>query len=113
MADWLMWCGLPDAMADRRGTYSTYDEFRKAMRIEGGIIKSCETRFAKIGMQPCQASQTGDVCLIEAPAKTRSGRIITIPTGAIAVNGNIRAVVTSDIGLVFTQAPIIRNWSNA
>lgn len=103
MADWLMLCGFPDPMADRRGSYSTRSEYIAAIQNEGDIVKSCGRRFAAIGLQVTSEPKPGDVCLVKAP--------VVGPAGAIYVSDKFRAVITPDAGLVFAPVPVLRAWS--
>lgn len=107
MADWLMVCGCPDAMADRRGAYSSREEYETLMASEGGIEKSCERRFSKIGLRVAERPAPGDVCLVRVPSLGRASEI----TGALYVSERLRAVVSTDIGLVLAGLPVVRAWS--
>lgn len=112
MADWLMSQGYPDPMADRRGTYSDKMTFRKMLKSEGGIVRSCESRFGKIGLRGTANLSSGDVALVMTPFAIRRGRVLSAPAGAICVKEKTFAVITSDIGLVITsELPFVAGWS--
>lgn len=112
MADWLLRCGLPDAMADRRGVYATYREYRALMRREGGIVASCRRRFAAIGLQSRPWPMRGDVCLVSAPLAV-GRRLVFVPTGAICLSPEMSVVITPDAGLVGSPMKILHAWSPA
>jgi len=109
MADWLVRCGWPDPMAERRGAYATRTEYEPLIAGEGGIVKACRRRFASIGLKQTQRPAAGDVCLVLAPTLVGGG-VVWAPTGAIAVSDRLRAVVTSDVGLVASELEIVRAW---
>lgn len=112
MADWMILRGLPDAMADRRGTYFTKREYRVAIRSERGLVQSCRKRFAAIGMRETAFVSEGDVALILAPiGRRRCGSLAWAATGSIAVSEKLRAVVTPDLGLVVAPAHTIMAWT--
>lgn len=110
MADWLIRRGLPDAMADRRGTYATRTEYRRLIRGEGGLLASCRRRFAAIGLVQRAAAAPGDVCLVAAPVRANARRVLWAATGAIAVSDRWRAVVTADAGLVCSELKLLCAW---
>jgi hypothetical protein len=107
MADWLLQCGLPDAMLDRRDAYATREGYEQLMESEGGIERSCIDRFAAVGLQETSKPNIGDVCLVKVPALGREA----VVTGGICVSEKLRAVVSVDIGVVFARFPIVRAWS--
>lgn len=109
MADWLVANGLPDPMADRRGTYSTQREYRSAIRSEGGIVASCVNRFAAVDLKETGAPKAGDVALVLAPARM-GRRIVMVPTGSICTSPTMRAVVAPDVRLAGAALPTIRAW---
>lgn len=96
MADWLVRLGLPDPMADRRGTYATEREYRKALRGEGGLVKSCASRFATIGLRKAREAKPGDVALVWTPFAKRHGRLLYRPGGAIAATARHLAFLTRE-----------------
>ncbi|MGL3208684.1 DUF6950 family protein [Bradyrhizobium sp. BR 1433] len=119
MADWVVRCGWPDPMADRRGGYSTFRQYRAAMRREGWIVRSCSRRFAAIGLSETASPQLGDVCLVTAPVVGRArdlrralrrGRPLTGVTGAIYLAEGLRALVSTNAGLVMADLPVLRAW---
>lgn len=111
MADWLVARGFSDPMADRRGSYSTRQEYRAAIRSEGGLLKSCCFRFFDVGLRLYVGVSPGDVALVMAPIGVRrSGRVVSAPTGAIVISDKLRAVVTPDAGLVVAPLPTLLVW---
>lgn len=116
MADWLMHCGRPDAMADRRGAYATRNDYEALIGDEGGFVRSCRRRFAAVGLRRTSRPAAGDVCLVRSPVLVgEAGSVVWAPTGAIAVSDRLRAVVTIDLGLVVDDLSIVQAWrvSNA
>lgn len=109
MADWLMANGLKDAMAGRRGTYSTLREYRSAMRSEGGILASCTRRFAEIGLRETDSPGAGCVALVLAPTKI-GGRVFMAATGSICTSARMRALVAPDVGLAGAELKTIKAW---
>ncbi|WP_244430943.1 DUF6950 family protein [Bradyrhizobium liaoningense] len=110
MADWLVALGFQDPMADRRGQYSTRDEYRDLMRSEGGIVASCSRRFGSIGLRETVSPAAGDVALVLAPAPL-GRRVVLVATGSICTGPVMRALVTSDVGLVGAKLETIKVWS--
>ena len=111
MADWLMRCGFPDAMADRRGAYATRAEYEALIASEGGIVRSCRRRFAALGLKRVRQAMPGDVCLVRAPILAGAGGgVVYGPTGAIALSERLRAVVTIDLGLVGAELEVVQAW---
>ncbi|MBR0855672.1 DUF6950 family protein [Bradyrhizobium liaoningense] len=112
MADWLIRCGWPDPMADRRGTYVTERAYRAAIRSEGGIVASCRRRFARLGLAEAAAPCEGDVALVLAPFALRDGRApLCRPTGGIALEGGFVAVLDWPRGIVSVELPVVAAWS--
>lgn len=112
MADWLVSIGLPDPMADRRGSYRTAREYRAAIRREGGIVESCRRRFGAIGLVEAEAPELGDVALVLAPcAVSRRGRVLRRPTGAIVQSARWRAVLAPPRGIAGACLPIVAAWT--
>ncbi|MBW7967587.1 DUF6950 family protein [Bradyrhizobium sp. BR 10261] len=112
MADWLMACGWPDAMPDRRGTYSTERAFRAAVRSEGGLVASCRRRFARIGLREASQPRHGDVALALVPFARRRGRWLRRPTGALVLDGGGLVVMAqSPRGVVAARLPLLVSWS--
>jgi hypothetical protein len=111
MADWLVIQGCSDPMADRRGTYSTRGEYRKMLRGEGGLVKSCTARFARIGLVSSEPRR-GAIAVVMAPFALRNGRVFWRPTGAICLSEKLHAVVSSD-GLSIAPLPVMTAWAHA
>jgi hypothetical protein len=111
MAGWLMALGCPDAMADRRGCYATRRDYKAALKAEGGILASCRVRFAAIGLVETDVPAAGDVALVLAPiGQRRDGRVVSAPVGAICADAAMRAIITSDQGLMAWPLPTIAAW---
>lgn len=114
MADWVVaLCGR-DPIADVRGTYSTEREFLRIVRREGGFEKACESRLMKVGFRETAVPQHGDIMTVLAPYARRRGKIQRRPTGAICVNAEMRAVITSDLGVVISggdSLPVLKAWT--
>lgn len=113
MADWVMACGLPDPMADRRGRYASLSDYEAQMREEGGILKSCLRRFRGIGLHRTGSPGVGDVCLVKVPVVTGACAVALGATGAIRATERFCAVITADAGLVMAEMPIISAWKIA
>jgi hypothetical protein len=116
MADWaILRCGR-DPIADVRGTYSTEEQFQIILGREGGFLNSCRKRMNAIGMRRTRNPAEGDLMAVMAPYALLGGEIQSRPTGAICVNQAMRAVVTSDLGIVIADSsrlPMVRAWSIA
>lgn len=108
MADWLVLQGFADPMVDRRGTYSTRGEYRKMLRSEGGLVESCHTRFARIGLVRSEPRR-GAAAVVMAPFAVRNGRVFWRPTGAVCLSEKLRAVVSID-GLSMGPLPVLTAW---
>lgn len=113
MADWLVALGFADPMADRRETYSAQGQVRLAIKSEGGMIASCEARFAGIGLRTTDLPAIGDVALVMAPYGIRKGSVLRRATGAICVSTHLSAIVT-DSGLMCcdqVRLPRLKVWA--
>jgi hypothetical protein len=113
MADWVWRLTGIDPIADVRGSYSTEREFRRIVRHEGGLMVSCGRRLASVGFTETDKPGAGDIAIVLAPYAKRGDRMQRRPTGAICVSAGMRAVITSDMGLVIAGdagLPIARVW---
>ena len=113
MADWVRLVRGVDPIADVRGSYSTEREFRRILRREGGFVNSCAVRLARAGYAPTEAPAAGDLAIVLAPFAVRGGKILRRPTGAICVSEKLRAVMTSDLGVVIADnklLPVIKAY---
>jgi hypothetical protein len=114
MADWIvMICGR-DPIADVRGTYSTERQFLRILRREGGFETATAARLAAIGFGEVVAPVPGDIMTVLAPYAARRGKIQRRPTGGICVNKTMRAVITSDLGVVIADEialPALKAWT--
>lgn len=111
MADWVRELTGRDPIADVRGKYTTDKQMWKIVRSEGGFEAACAARLSAVGMRETNNPQPGDVVMVNAPYAKRRGKIQSRPTGAIAVDGNKRAVMTSDMGLVVAPLPLLKAWT--
>ncbi|MET3991681.1 hypothetical protein ABID65_003321 [Bradyrhizobium sp. S3.9.2] len=113
VADWLMQCGWPDPMPDRRGTYATERDYRAAIRSEGGLVASCRRRFARIGLGEVVAPHEGDVAVALAPFAPRRGKApLRLPTGCIVLGGATVALLDWPRGIVGADLQILAAWGH-
>ena len=110
MADWIIDNGRPDPMRDRRGTYATLSDYRKLIKSEGGLLASCESRFAAIGMEVSENPDVGEVALVMTPFAVRYSKLLWRPTGAICVSGKMRAVIGSAAALIVAPFRTVKAW---
>lgn len=114
MADWVVaLCGR-DPIADVRGTYTTEKQFLRIVRREGGFEVACAARLMRAGFRETGAAAAGDLMTVLAPFARRRDRILRRPTGAIAVSETLRAVITSDLGVVIADQvalPTLKVWT--
>lgn len=116
MADWVeLVCGQ-DPIADVRGTYSSEAEFEQILEREMGFLRSCADRLRRVGFVRTRTPAAGDIAAVMAPYEIRNGEIVKRPTGAICVTDKLRAVITSDLGVVIAGGdalPLIRAFKYA
>jgi hypothetical protein len=114
MADWVVkLCGC-DPIADVRGTYSTERQFLRIVRREGGFENACAARLKAVGFRAVRSPSPGDILTVLAPYAVRHGKIQKRPTGAICVSETMRAVITSDLGVVIAgddRLPKLNAWT--
>jgi hypothetical protein len=116
MADWVYLVTGRDPIADVRGRYSTERQFLKIVRHEGGFEAACARRLAACGYVEAATPGAGDIVAVLAPFAKRRGVIQRRPTGAIATSGDMRAVATSDLGIVIAgdaALPVLKAWTLA
>jgi hypothetical protein len=114
MADWVVQICGADPIADVRGSYSTEREFLRIVRGEGGFENSCASRLTAVGFVETRVPSQGDIMTVLAPYAKRKGKIQRRPTGAICVSDKMRAVITSDIGVVISNEaalPMLNAWT--
>lgn len=114
MADWVKQICGRDPIADVRGSYSTERQFLKIVRGEGGFEVSCEHRLKRVGFVETMFPRAGDIMTVLAPYAQRHGKIQRRPTGAICVSNEMRAVITSDLGVVIAgekELPRLKVWT--
>jgi len=114
MADWVCQVCGRDPIADVRGSYRTEAQFQQILASEGGFLKSCARRMAAVGMRRTRTPHHGDLMVVMAPFDLVGDVIQRRPTGAIGVSKTMRAVITSDRGLVIADdaaLPALRAWS--
>ena len=113
MADWVLQLTGIDPIADVRGRYHSERQFRRILRKEGGFEQACADRLARAGFVETATPLAGDVVVVLAPYAQRRGVIQRRPTGAIAASDRMRAVATSDLGIVIADRsalPDVRAW---
>ena len=64
MANWLMECGWPDPMAERRRAYATEDEALAFIEDAGSLAELCTEYLGRIGMVETASPVAGDVGVI-------------------------------------------------
>lgn len=114
MADWVFSICGRDPIADVRGTYSTERQFLRIVRREGGFESACAARLMRVGYRETSSPVQGDIMTVLAPYAKRRGEIQQRPTGAICVSETMRAVITSDIGVVIageSALPTLKAWT--
>lgn len=114
MADWVMKVCGRDPIADVRGMYSTERQFLRIVRSEGGFENACAVRLRAVGFREANSPMPGDIMTVMAPYAVRKGKVQTRPTGAICVSSAMRAVITSDIGVVIAgddHLPMLKAWT--
>jgi hypothetical protein len=115
MADWArLVCGC-DPIADVRGSYATVDEYEEILAREHGLIRSVANRLRAVGyVRTALRPGAGDIAVVQAPyAQDDRGHILNRPTGAICVAEKLRAVITSDMGVVISELPTLRAYRYA
>lgn len=114
MADWVrMVCGC-DPIADVRGSYTTVEEFELILAAEGGFLRACAARLRRVGYQRTRMPSAGDIAAVMAPS-VLDGRVVMRPTGSICVSDRLRAVMTSDLGVVIAgedALPLVRAFTH-
>lgn len=114
MADWVIALSGRDPIADVRGTYSTERQFMRIVRREGGFETSCAARLSAAGFVETTTPVAGDLMTVLSPYAERRGEIQRRPAGAICVSSNMRAVITSDLGVVIADEhslPLRKAWT--
>jgi len=114
MADWVTnVCGR-DPIADVRGRYQTERQFMRIVRNEGGFEAACASRLQAVGYVETALPRAGDPMTVLAPHAMRRGKIQRRPTGAICVSEAMRAVITSDMGVVIAgndRLSMLKAWT--
>lgn len=116
MADWVAIVSGKDPIADVRGTYSSEEEFDAILARENGFVRSCADRLRRVGFVRTRQPAAGDIAVVMAPYGARGSEIVKRPTGAICVTEKLRAVITSDMGVVIAgvdRLPTIRAFTHA
>lgn len=109
-ADWaLARCGR-DPAAELRGTYATEREMRRLVKARGGLVRLVGDCMAGIGWRPTSSPQAGDIGLVRIGVKLWRGRVVTVPTGAIAVAPDMWAIKTTARGLAVGAFPLVQAW---
>lgn len=110
MADWLLELGLPDVMADRRGSYASARDFRRMLMSEGGLVAACHRRFSAAGLVVTSRPRAGDVAAIMLPYARRGGATCWRATGAIALSEAHFAALTLRGILIAGTMPAAKIW---
>lgn len=113
MADWVWQITGTDPIADVRGRYESEKQFLRILRREGGFEAAVKRRLEGCGFAEVPKPVAGDIAVVLAPYATRRGKLQRRPTGAIAVDHERRAVITSDLGLVISdywRLPLLRAY---
>lgn len=116
VADWVCRRSGLDPVADVRGRYSSEDEYLRILQGEGGFLHATGVRLNKVGWVRTRRPSRGDVCVVRAPWRDASGAVRARCVGALALTDGLRAVVTSDLGLVIApveQLPDVKCWCPA
>lgn len=114
MADWVRQVCGRDPIADVRGTYTTEKQFLRIVRGEGGFEGACANRLAAVGYRETNSPMAGDIVTVLSPYAQRRGEIQRRPTGAICISPTMRAVITSDLGVVIANEgalPMLKAWT--
>jgi hypothetical protein len=116
IADWVKILTGIDPIADVRGTYSSEEEFDRILDREGGFLKSCSKRIRRVGFVRTMTAEVGYPAVVMAPFRFNGLEVDRRPTGAICVTTNLRAVITSDMGVVIAgndRLPLVRAFRRA
>lgn len=114
MADWArLVCGC-DPIADVRGSYDSVEQYEEILAREHGLIRSVANRLRAVGyFRTALRPAAGDIAVVQAPYGQDKGHILNRPTGAICVNEELRAVITSDLGVVISELSTLRAYRYA
>jgi len=102
LADWFVVQRGWDPVAEWRGTYSTEAECLRILEREGGIVSLVEKIVHGICPRT-NSPQAGDIAIVRTPKMT----------GAICVSESMRAILTTDIGLLIAnekELPLVAAW---
>lgn len=112
MADWLIRLGLPDVMADRRGSYATPREYRRMLMAEGGLVAACQRRFTAAGLRIGTVARAGDVAVMMVPYSRRAGALHYRATGAIALSAShFVTIVRHRRFCICSTMPVAKMWT--
>src|SRR5690554_5794385 len=67
VADWAVWNGLLDSVADLRGTYATEGEARALIADNGGLVSLFGERAEAAGAVPIREPEFGCIAVIGSP----------------------------------------------
>lgn len=116
LADWVRMVWAIDPIADVRGSYTTEAELDQILDGEGGFLKSCSKRLRRAGFVRTMTAEIGYPAVVMAPFAIEGADILKRPTGAICVTTELRAVITSDMGVAIAgndQLPLVRAFRHA
>lgn len=64
LADWFVWRGFPDAVAEYRGTYDSEDGYRQLLVMAGGPIPLISKQADAIGLVRVEQQRAGSIGVI-------------------------------------------------
>lgn len=112
-ADWLVELAGVDPAAELRGRYSTEREMRRLVKAAGGLVRLVDECMAGVGWRQTAAPQRGDIGLVRVGLKAWRGRLVMVPTGAIAVSDELWAIKTAEPGRVtVARFPLVQAWGH-
>jgi hypothetical protein len=68
LADWCIWCGYPDPVAEFRGIYDSEDGFRAIIERAGGVIPLVQGRADSLGLARIDRPEPGAIAIIGSSA---------------------------------------------
>lgn len=80
LADWCIFVGYPDPMADIRGAYASEAEALDLVK-ERGLLKLATRAFDRIGLQRTKDFMCGDVAILRRPMVDGSDAVCAIRSG--------------------------------
>lgn len=109
-ADWVSWQTGFDPARDLRHTYSTEREMRQLVKLRGGLLALVDNRVSPVCSKTSEPKR-GDIGLVRVGLKGWRGRLVTAPTGAIAMGGDLWAIKTAETRhLTIAKFPLVQAW---